>query len=315
MTTAVAVALYNGAAFIEKQLDTLRTQTLKPDTVVLCDDGSKDGTVGIVREYIERHGLTGSWRLYENEENLGYVHNFYKAISLCEADIVFLSDQDDIWKEDKLEKMTALMERDGKIKLLSCRYGIIDADGNEQHSVVEEGSSEGETVSEVKVRDIMRAYRWPGMVMAVRKDFFNEFILPIRECKAAHDFTFAVTAADVGGFYEYDYIGAYHRRHSNNVAREEHRVSKLLNLERKTKDINETLELYECFLNFGITLSDETVAIVTERKELLEKRKNALLNKSFSGIIKLYVKDKGNYLRMKSFICDVWLVLFGKKAK
>ena len=57
MTTAVAVALYNGARFIEEQLDSIRNQTLCPDKVVLCDDGSKDNTVHIVREYIEKFNV------------------------------------------------------------------------------------------------------------------------------------------------------------------------------------------------------------------------------------------------------------------
>ena len=50
MTVSVALALYNGEKFIEKQLDTLRLQTVKPNQVVLCDDGSSDNTVNIVNE-------------------------------------------------------------------------------------------------------------------------------------------------------------------------------------------------------------------------------------------------------------------------
>ena len=125
MTTSIAVALYNGARFLEKQLDSFRNQTQPADKVVFCDDGSKDNTVDMVRNYIEKYHLEDSWFLYENECNLGYAQNFYKAISLCDTDLVFLSDQDDIWKEDKIEKMTTVMEEHPQIDLLSCKYAII----------------------------------------------------------------------------------------------------------------------------------------------------------------------------------------------
>ena len=57
MTVGIALALYNGARFLEAQLDTLRLQTCPPDQVVFCDDGSKDDTVAVVRNYIEKYNL------------------------------------------------------------------------------------------------------------------------------------------------------------------------------------------------------------------------------------------------------------------
>ena len=315
MTTSVAVALYNGARFIEQQLDSFRTQTKKPDKVIFCDDGSRDNTVELVREYIKKYSLENSWFLYENEVNLGYIKNFYKAVMLCDTDLIFLSDQDDIWKEDKIEKMAAIMENRDDIKLLCCKYGIIDADGVEQYSVVEPTASENEKLSSISISDVMRAYRWPGMLMCLRRDFFERLIPQISNCDVAHDFMFVALSSDVGGFYEYNYVGAYHRRHDNNTAREEHRVTKLLNLERKLKDINITEALYNNFLNYDVPVSDKTKNIITERLSLLEQRGEALKNKSLSKIISLYTKNKGDYLRLKSVICDIWLVLFGKKDK
>lgn len=313
MKTAVAVALYNGSRFIEQQLDTIRLQTTKPDKVVLCDDGSKDNTVQIVREYIKKYNLDDSWFLYQNEVNLGYIKNFYKAISLCDTDLVFLSDQDDIWKEDKIEKMSNIMKSRKDIKLLCCKYGIIDANGVEQHSVVEPESKENGNLKQVSISDVMRAYRWPGMLMCLRKEYFQNIISQVNDCEVAHDFMLVALSSDSGGFYEYNYVGAYHRRHGNNTAREEHRVTKLLNLERKLEDISVTKKLYENFLNFDVPVSKATKNIICERLSLLVQRENALKNKKLFAIIGIYFKNKGAYLRFKSFVCDVWLVLFYKK--
>lgn len=313
MTVAVAIALYNGSKFIEEQLDSIRNQTLSPDKVVLCDDGSTDNTVHIVHEYIEKYNLASKWELYENEINLGYIRNFYKAISLCDTDLVFLCDQDDIWKNDKIEKMTQIMQEHSEISLLSCKYGIIDAEGNEKHSIVEPTADENEQINPISVEDIMRAYRWPGMLMCLRKTFFEDILPSIKNCDVAHDFMFACLSADVDAFYEYNYLGAYHRRHSNNTAREEHRVFKLLNLERKLFDISVTQKLWSNFLKAELPVSDRTKSIMNKRLILLEKRKNALSNKKLLEIIDIYICNRGANLRAKSFICDVWLVLFGKK--
>ena len=82
MTVSVAIALYNGSRFIEEQLDSLRTQTVMPNEVIMCDDGSTDNTVEIVKAYIEKYNLQENWKIYINEKNLGYAKNFYHAMNL-----------------------------------------------------------------------------------------------------------------------------------------------------------------------------------------------------------------------------------------
>ena len=315
MTTAVAVALYNGARFLEAQLDSLRLQSRNPDRVVLCDDGSRDETVTLVTEYIAKHNLGETWKLYQNPENLGYIRNFYRAISLCDADLVFLSDQDDIWQPDKIEKMTAVMASAPHINLLSCGYGIIDADGETQRSLVEPSAKEDGNIEPVSVQTIMTAYRWPGMLMCLRKNFFDELLPSIADSPVPHDLMFAICAADRDSFSEYHYLGAYHRRHDNNAAKEEHRVFKLLDLKRKLTDISRTRQHWRDLLCDTTPISTASRAIIAQRLTLLEKREAALREKSLSQIIRIYREDKGVLLRKKSLICDLWLVCFGKYDK
>ena len=248
MKTAIAVALYNGEKFIIEQLESFRKQSRTADMVVFCDDGSKDNTVKIVEDYIVEHDLQDGWKVYRNEENLGYVRNFYKAITLCDAELVFLSDQDDIWEQDKIERMSAVMETHPEISLLCCQYGIIDDSGQQMHSIIEPTALEDGAVHQIGVEEIVRAYRWPGMAMCLRKEFFNRICKQIMSCKAAHDLVFAITAADKEAFFTIGYTGVYHRRHDNNAAREEHRVTKLLNRERKLKDIEVTRRQWKALL-------------------------------------------------------------------
>lgn len=101
---SVALCTYNGATFIREQLESILQQTVLPDEIVITDDGSTDSTESIVED-IKRENQRPVIRWERNAENLGFVANFYHALALCSGDIIFLCDQDDFWKPDKIETM------------------------------------------------------------------------------------------------------------------------------------------------------------------------------------------------------------------
>jgi glycosyltransferase involved in cell wall biosynthesis len=100
---SVALTSYNGAPYIEKQLDSLIGQTLPADEIVVCDDGSTDGT----REILSRYDTAypGVFKLFFNSVNRGYVSNFEYALSLTSGEYLFTCDQDDIWEKTKIESL------------------------------------------------------------------------------------------------------------------------------------------------------------------------------------------------------------------
>lgn len=312
MKTAVAIALYNGEKFILKQMESIRTQTQQPDHVVFCDDGSRDHTIAIVQNYIAEHHLSDTWQIFKNETNLGYARNFFKAMSLCHADLIFLADQDDIWKPDKIEKMTAIMHDNPHIQLLSCKYEIMDANDQIMHGVLARPPKNTGSLRAISNKDLLRGFYWLGMLMCVRRDFLCE-LLPIAQTLfIAHDRILSHCAADRGVFYEYDYTGAYHRRHDNNTEREEHRISKLLNRSNKLKEIEIITTLWSDMLSARLPLSENSRLQIKERIMLSRKRYDALLYRRLDKLIALYWQDGRNYLRLVSFLSDAWLVCFGK---
>jgi len=121
--TSIAMATYNGEKYLREQLDSIYAQTYKNIEVIVCDDCSSDKTVEILKEYSERFGL----KYFINEKNLGYVKNFEKAISLCNGEYIALSDQDDIWLENKLDIL--LNEIDDNL-LIHSDCELIDEFGN-----------------------------------------------------------------------------------------------------------------------------------------------------------------------------------------
>ena len=100
MRLSIAMCTYNGGSSLREQLTSVLTQGRLPDELVICDDGSTDCTVEIVREF--QAAAPFEVQLIVNDKKLGSTKNFEKCIQLCKGDIIVLSDQDDSWQPDRL---------------------------------------------------------------------------------------------------------------------------------------------------------------------------------------------------------------------
>jgi glycosyltransferase involved in cell wall biosynthesis len=104
---SVAMCTYNGAKFLPEQLKSIADQTVSVDELVVCDDRSKDDTIEIIKSFAATSKFPV--RIHVNEQNLGSTRNFAKCLSLCEGDVIFLCDQDDRWRKDKVQKQLAFL--------------------------------------------------------------------------------------------------------------------------------------------------------------------------------------------------------------
>jgi len=100
---SVALCTYNGSAFLLEQLKSIAEQTLQPEELIISDDGSQDHTLEIATQFAKQAKF--KVRLHANPSNVGSTKNFERAIQLSEGDIILLSDQDDVWRKDKLERL------------------------------------------------------------------------------------------------------------------------------------------------------------------------------------------------------------------
>ena len=97
---SIAMAIYNGARYLDEQLASLSRQTYLPCELVITDDGSTDDSLRIVNSFAQTAPFPV--RISQNEERLGYGANFLRAASLCHGDFIAFCDQDDVWDETKL---------------------------------------------------------------------------------------------------------------------------------------------------------------------------------------------------------------------
>jgi glycosyltransferase involved in cell wall biosynthesis len=115
---SIALCTYNGEAWLQPQLESFLSQSRRPDEVVACDDRSTDGTVALLRRFAERAPFR--LRMEVNERTLGATQNFARAIGLCTGDLIFMSDQDDLWLPEKVERLARALEASPQAGMAFC---------------------------------------------------------------------------------------------------------------------------------------------------------------------------------------------------
>lgn len=105
---SVCIATFNGEKYIYEQLKSILPQLEATDEIIISDDGSHDCTIQIIESFQDSRII-----LVNNKFNKGIVNNIQNALSRAKGDLIFLSDQDDVWLKDKVKVcMQALVDSD-----------------------------------------------------------------------------------------------------------------------------------------------------------------------------------------------------------
>lgn len=116
----VLLSTYNGARYIQQQLDSLFAQTYSNMTIYIRDDGSTDNTLSLILPYLSRKGKKIILLGNEGNQNLGYMKSFWLLLKESgDADYYAFCDQDDVWLPNKVEAgVSALSQKDPSVPLL-----------------------------------------------------------------------------------------------------------------------------------------------------------------------------------------------------
>ena len=95
---SVCVATYNGEKFIKEQIESILCQLSSDDEIIVSDDGSTDGTIVIINCIGDKR-----IRIIEGPRKHSPTFNFENALKEAKGDYIFLADQDDVWKTNKVE--------------------------------------------------------------------------------------------------------------------------------------------------------------------------------------------------------------------
>ena len=108
MTVDILMATYNGEKYVAEQIDSILNQTYKNIRLVISDDCSTDKT----REVLKKYENDKRVELHFQKENLGYIRNFEFLLKQVKNPLYMLSDQDDVWLKEKVEKSVETLEKE-----------------------------------------------------------------------------------------------------------------------------------------------------------------------------------------------------------
>jgi glycosyltransferase involved in cell wall biosynthesis len=208
---SVAMCTHNAERLVEAQLESILNQMRPPDEIVICDDVSSDRTVEIIRRIGRNNPVL---RLVQNPEKLGVRRNFENAVNQTTGDIIFLSNDDDVWFKDKIAVVAAAYAENSGVTMIASDAELIDEssrplgftlNGRREKSWVHAGMSADHFLKGIWVN---------GCVMSFRS-VLKPLILPFAETWV-FDRWIAALAYALGEVKMLDRPLMYYRRHGGN---------------------------------------------------------------------------------------------------
>lgn len=207
---AVVMSTYNGEAYLAQQLDSVLAQDASDVVVYVRDDGSSDGTVGVLEEYERRGDIT-----LERGENEGVVASFLDLIATVPRDFDYISlcDQDDVWHPDKLSRAVGVLgTRDNSIPQLYCsEYYFCD------ERMVRGEKSRHDRVG-VGFPTMLYDNMVSGNTTVINRSLADRIIAAGREGVYTHDWWLGLVATSLGGLTYDDFASLEYRRTSSNAS-------------------------------------------------------------------------------------------------
>jgi rhamnosyltransferase len=228
----VLLSAYNGARYIARQIESIRAQSFRDWRLLIRDDSSADDTVGIVRRFCATDPRISL--LEDSTSNIGPWASFGRLLSRAYdegAEYSLLSDQDDVWLEDKMEQQLSLLRASASKRPLLVHSDLILVDENLRRlhaSFSEFQRTSYDNADPLGTLLIHNAV--VGCTIAMNRPLL-ELALPIPD-GTLHDWWLAACAAAAGTIQRAAHPTVLYRQHSSNVIGVEHRHVFLRDLAR-----------------------------------------------------------------------------------
>ena len=303
---AVVMACYNGEKYLARQFRSIERQSRRPDMLVIIDDASTDGTLPLLRKLGMRTEIP--LRLAAHGINKGYRATFFEAMRMAVeagADRIYLSDQDDLWSRNKLERMEQVMEEHPRILSLATTWELIGEEGELlPGSPVSRGG-----LHKVSLRQVLRYNTAMGCTLGLRRRLCQEVLslspLP-EELSLPHDWTMNVAAATREGLYLLREPLIRYRLHGGNTlglhraASVRDRIQDYENLRREKEGMEDLLAA------LGVR---EEIPFVRGMDASSRSREEALREGSAVQYVKSAVRDRyWRYMKPATVAWDLWLL-------
>ncbi len=280
MKVAVLISTYNGDKFLKKQLDSILSQTYKDIDICIRDDGSKDDTVKIIREYMQEFQNIK----FDEGQNVGFLKSFYMLLqNNDEYDYYSFCDQDDVWESIKIESLLSELK---KLDNNKPNMAFSDSDYyDEQLNFI----SSGDKNKTPSFRNSLVECISQGMTMIVNKKLRDIIIEKKVENVVFHDQWTYMIASSMGNIVYVKESLVKYRRLENNVTSEgkgfleimKWRIRKLVLDNGFKKFKNQILEFKNLFYNDLSKENQELLNLFTKGYNLKNAIKKFVYPKRF----------------------------------
>lgn len=244
MKISVIIGTYNGSKFLERQIQSIFNQTVLPHEIILLDDKSTDNTIEVLKKMESICPKSIKYNIVSRDKNLGYINNFIDGIiNYSKGDITFLCDQDDIWDNKKIEKISNFFT-DSNIQVIHSNTSIIDID---DQLIKKNIQNYKEQLYSISLETMIKKVNYPGMALAFRTEYIKrklEKIIRTDIVLPTHDWLICCLAASQNNLYLTNEILSYRRNTGENVA---------LRLgDKRISTTDKRIEGIELYLNYYI---------------------------------------------------------------
>ena len=245
----ILLTTYNGEKYLKEQIDSILNQTYTNFRLLISDDCSKDSTIKILKEYEQKDNRI---KVFLQEKNLGYVKNFEFLLTKVENEIYALSDQDDVWNNDKVEKTyKKLKEEDADLVFTDLE--IV----NEKLKTINSSFNDYMFLSR-KIKKYYKDYRLQylyncitGCTLMSKKKYLEKIIpIPMDSKYVIHDTWIGLIVALNGKIAYLDEATIKYRQHGNNQVGSNHTSHKYTKLNQvRELFIDVKYQLFNTYIN------------------------------------------------------------------
>lgn len=211
---SVCMATFNGERFLKEQIDSILCQLSSEDELIISDDGSTDKTLDIITSYNDNrikllHHKKKKNKFYKTLNVTYSTANFENALRHTQGEYIFLSDQDDVWELNKIQKSLELLKT---YDYVLHNFSVIDENGN----VVQEEFYNKSPLKFHFIYDIIHPNFWGCCSCFKRKILLKALPFPERIC--LHDMWLGLISVKIGKCFWNNNVLLKHRISSHNTS-------------------------------------------------------------------------------------------------
>lgn len=289
MSISIVLCTYNGAKYIEEQLESLKRQSIFINEYIICDDNSSDNTCIKIEKYKEKNPELNI-KLFKNSVNKGVIKNFEFGLNRASGDYIAFCDQDDVWLPNKIKDSL------NKMKKMEKEYGInmpllVHTDlcvVDENLKIINNSFYKKEKIKIYRGKDVFKALFLKnsvvGCTMMINKTAKN-LVLPFPKNIIMHDYWIALVVASIGRVEFLNKSTIKYRQHKDNLVGSK----KYFSLEMLKKVFNKD------FIEKSIQLN------IIQNEELLKFKSGKLIKNNrwfIAALISIKNKDIFNMIRL-----------------